>query len=216
MRKALLLSVLALASGVAAADELGRVLSSTPVVQQVGVPRQVCSSEPVLVQPQAKSGAGALVGAIAGGAMGNAVGGGSGRAAATVLGLIGGAMVGDRIEGGGGPAYVQQTQQCTTQTFYENRTVAYNVVYEYAGKQYNVQMPTDPGPTVRLQVTPVGASMPPPAVQQGYMAPVVNETVYAEPVGVPVYQTYEPRPYYRTYPPIGVNLNFGYSRGHWR
>jgi uncharacterized protein YcfJ len=214
MRQTLVLSVLALACGAAAADELGRVISSTPVVQQVGVPRQVCSSEPVLVQPQAKSGAGALVGAIAGGAMGNAVGGGSGRAAATVLGLIGGAMVGDRIEGGGQP-YVQQTQQCTTQTFYENRTVAYNVVYEYAGKQYNVQMPSDPGPTVRLQITPVGASMPPP-VQQGYMAPVVNETIYAEPAAVPVYPVYEPRPYYRTYPPIGVNLNFGYSRGHWR
>lgn len=42
--------------------------------------------------------------------------------------------------------------------FYENRTVAYNVVYEYAGKQYAVQMPNDPGPSIQLQLTPVGMS----------------------------------------------------------
>lgn len=47
---------------------------------------------------------------------------------------------------------MQNVQQCSTQTFYENRTVAYNVTYEYAGKQYSVQMPQDPGPYVRLQM----------------------------------------------------------------
>ena len=57
-------------------------------------------------------------------------------------------------------------QTCSTQNFYENRTVAYNVVYEFNGKQYNVQMPQDPGPTVRLQVTPMISSTQslPPAV----------------------------------------------------
>jgi hypothetical protein len=38
--------------------------------------------------------------------------------------------------------------------------VAYNVTYEYAGKQYIVQMPQDPGPSVRLQITPVVSSNP--------------------------------------------------------
>jgi hypothetical protein len=28
------------------------------------------------------------------------------------------------------------------------------VTYEFAGKQYNVQLPSDPGPTIKLQITP--------------------------------------------------------------
>ena len=45
--------------------------------------------------------------------------------------------------------------QCSTQTIYENRTVGYKVVYEYAGKQYSVQLPQDPGPTLQLRVSVV-------------------------------------------------------------
>ena len=92
------------------AEEVGRVISSTPVIQQVAVPRQVCNNQPVAVQ-QPNSGAGAVMGAIAGGALGNAIGHGGGRAAATVIGLVGGAGVGNSIEGSG--SYVQNVQQCT-------------------------------------------------------------------------------------------------------
>lgn len=153
MKKLLLLSVAMATSGLSLAQEQAHVISSTPVIQQISVPRQVCTTEQVAVQAP-KSGAGAIMGAIAGGAMGNAVGGGSGKAAATVLGIIGGAMVGDNIEGAP-QAQVQNVQRCRTQTFYENRTVGYNVAYEYAGKQYSVQMPYDPGATLQLQITPV-------------------------------------------------------------
>ena len=52
------------------AQEVGKVISSTPVIQQVAVPRQVCTTDQVVVQGQ-KSGAGAAMGAIAGGAVGN-------------------------------------------------------------------------------------------------------------------------------------------------
>ncbi len=135
------------------APELGRVISSTAIISQVSVPRQVCAQEVVQVHsqtPATKSGAGALMGGIAGGAMGNAIGQGSGRAAATVIGLFAGAILGDRIEGGS-PAQAATTQQtvnrCSTQNFIENRTTAYQVVYEYAGKQYSVQMPQDPALT---------------------------------------------------------------------
>ena len=146
-----LISVLACAP--AQAQEVGKVISSTPIIQQVAVPRQVCNTQQVTTGGQ-KSGAGAAMGAIAGGAIGNQVGGGSGRAAATMLGIFGGAILGDNIEGPGTPE-VKNVQNCSTQTFYENRTMAYNVVYEFAGKQYTVQMPQDPGPTVRLQITPM-------------------------------------------------------------
>jgi uncharacterized protein YcfJ len=155
------------------AQEVGRVISSTPMIQQVAVPRQVCTQNQV-VTPGQKSGAGAAMGAIAGGAIGNSIGQGFGRDAATMLGLIGGALMGDRVEGSPAPE-VRTVQNCTNQVFYENRTTAYNVVYEFAGKQYSVQMPQDPGPTVRLQITPMAPApaaatlpaptyiMPPPA-----------------------------------------------------
>ncbi len=148
---AALMAALALAP--AQAQEVGKVISSTPIIQQVAVPRQVCNTQQVVTEGQ-KSGAGAVMGAIAGGTVGNQIGGGSGRAAATMLGIFGGAIMGDKIEGGGTPE-VRNVQNCSQQMFYENRTMAYNVVYEFAGKQYTVQMPQDPGPTVRLQITPM-------------------------------------------------------------
>ena len=177
MKKALLLSTVAasslLAFNASAQDILAKVLSSTPVVQQIAVPRQVCSNQQVIA-PAPKSGGGAVLGAIAGGAVGNAIGNGTGRALATMIGLAGGAIVGDRIEGGGNQ--VQNVQQCSTQTFYENRTIHYNVVYDYQGTQYNVQMAQDPGPFVKLQVTPVGAI--PPAPLAGFQqAPVQQPSI---------------------------------------
>jgi uncharacterized protein YcfJ len=137
----------------AQAQEVGQVITRTPVYQQVTVPRQVCTQTQVAV-PGQTTGAGAAMGAIAGGAIGNAVGKGEGRALATMIGVIGGAIAGERIES---PQAAQtQTQQtCTTQQVYENRLVGYNVVYEFAGKQYSVQLPRDPGPTIKLQITPV-------------------------------------------------------------
>ena len=81
------------------AQDVGRVITSTPVIQAVAVPRQVCTMEQVSFQGT-NSGAGALLGAMAGGALGNAAGGhGAGRAAATVIGMVGGAVLGDRVEG---------------------------------------------------------------------------------------------------------------------
>ena len=224
-----------------AADILARVITSTPVVQQVAVPRQVCNSQQVITETP-KSGGGALLGAVAGGAVGNAIGNGGGRALATVIGLVGGAMVGDRVEGTNNQA--QNIQQCSTQTFYENRPSHYNVVYEYQGTQYNVQMAQDPGPYVRLQVTPVGAMNPAP--QRGYPAQqiqpaqpqtyyqqapvqpgyVVQQPVFLAPVVVESYTSHYGRPYYPRqyyqpyYDPVGSSINFGYSRGyghgHWR
>ena len=247
MKKILVLSLFAtsslLALKVSAADILARVISSTPVVLQVAVPRQVCNNQQVITETP-KSGGGALLGAVAGGAVGNAIGNGGGRALATMIGLVGGAMVGDRVEGTNNQ--VQNIQQCSTQTFYENRASHYNVVYEYQGTQYNVQMAQDPGPYVKLQVTPVGAIPPAPqpgfpiqqnlpaqpqtyyqqapaqtVIQPGY---VQQQPVFLAPVVAESYSTYYGRPYYPRhyqqpyYGPIGSSIHFGFSRGygHWR
>ncbi|MEO8857348.1 MAG: glycine zipper 2TM domain-containing protein [Burkholderiaceae bacterium] len=237
MKSSVVIAIAALSTGLCAAQEVGRVISSTPVMQQVAVPQQVCSNDAVIV-PNQPTGAGAAIGAIAGGVLGNAVGHGGGRAAATMLGVFGGALVGDRVEGQG--AQYQNVQRCSTQTSYENRLTSYNVVYEYAGKQYSVQMPYDPGPTINLQVSPAdaGAAQAPtapiasaqPYVQPVYAQPVYGQPVYTQPVyTAPVvietgtyYYPYYARPYYRSpyYPPVGVNLQFGFGgggrHGHWR
>jgi uncharacterized protein YcfJ len=158
---------LAAASTAQAQDERGRVLSSTPIIQQVAVPREVCQNVTVR-EPAHRSGAGALLGAVAGGAAGNAIGGGSGRAAATALGIFGGAILGNHIEGRG-ESHTRTVQECTTQNTYENRTVAYNVVYEYAGRQYSMQTAQAPGRYVPVSVQPVGVAPVQPA--QGYYQP---------------------------------------------
>ena len=218
MKKVALPLLLVLGSGLSVAQEVGRVISSTPVIQQIGVPRQVCTTQQV-TSPGAKSGAGAAMGAIAGGAIGNNIGDGAGRAVATMLGLVGGAILGDRIEGAPA-AQVQNVQSCSTQTFYENRTVSYNVVYEFNGKQYTVSMPQDPGPFVKLQVTPISAATTVPAPTATYVQPAViaQEVIVVErPTYVMTQRNHYARP---SHPPVGVNLHWGYplenSPRHWR
>ncbi len=207
MKKPLLMTAAVLSSALCWAQDVGRVISSTPVVQQVGVPRQVCSTEQVAVQPP-KSGAGAVVGALVGGVVGGAMSPGRGQAAAAVVGAVGGALVGDKLEGTP-TAELRDVQRCGTQTVFENRTVGYNVVYEFGGKQYSVQMPQDPGPTIQLQVSPAGlSSAQPAAAQPVYVQPA---TVVVAP---PVYRTYYPAPYY---PPVSLEFGFwdGYRGRHW-
>ena len=69
MKKSALSLALGLVALGAGAQEVGNVISSVPVVQQVAVPRQVCS-QPMVVQPQQTSGGGGLLGALIGGAAG--------------------------------------------------------------------------------------------------------------------------------------------------
>ena len=221
MKKLTALVLLATA-GLAQAQEVGQVISRTAVYQQVAVPRQTCSQAPVAVQ-NPTSGAGALMGAIAGGAIGNQIGGGSGRALATMAGVVGGAIMGDKIENPGNQLQNQTT--CSTQTVYENRLIGYNVVYEYAGKQYNVQLPQDPGPTIQLQVTPLGAPRSEAPAFPSVTIATAPVTMVTESRVV-----YVPSPVYRNHPPLYTNVNlgwgwggaygYGYSarngHGHWR
>lgn len=210
MKKSLLLATALGSAALCHAQDVARVISSTPVMQQVGVPRQVCTTELVAV-PRPNSGAGAAIGAIAGGALGSASGHGPGRAAATVIGAVGGAVLGNRIEGTPEPQ-VQNVQRCSIQTFYETRPVAYNVVYEYADKQYSVQMPNDPGPSIVLQIGPAGVGSPTPAAPPQVVQQV---PVYVQPepfiVTRQFYPYYVPRPYFA---PISIDLGFGYRGGH--
>lgn len=242
MKQSLLLGALGLAAAGACAQEVGLVVSSTPVIQQVAVPRQVCNQTVVTTQAP-PSGAGALLGAIAGAGVGNTIGSGSGHVAAIGLGTVLGAVIGSNVEG---PRQQQAVvPNCTTETTYENRTVAWNVEYEYAGRRYTTQMPHDPGRTIQLRVTPVSSGAAPagevtaPSVQsQGvvtappvqaaptyvqpaptYVQPVPAPVVVPAPVLLPSYSTYPAYPPvayagYAPYWPVGISLGFSWSSGH--
>ena len=193
--------------GLAQAQEIGQVLSRTAVYQQVAVPRQSCAQT---ITPNAPtSGAGAMSGAVTGAVLGTILG--EGRGAGALIGAVGGAIVGDKAESN---ANSQPMTTCSTQTVMENRLVGYNVVYEYAGKTYTVQLPQDPGPTIALQIAPAGmpAAAPAAAATTVVTPPPV---VYAQPPVV-----YAPAPYYRPWPiNTSINLGWGWYGGghrHWR
>jgi uncharacterized protein YcfJ len=137
----------------ASAQEMGKVISSTPIVQHISVPFQSCSEQQVMVQ-RASTGLGAGMGAIAGGALGKAVF--KDPYLGIAVGALGGAVLGNRIEGTPPPEF-RQVQSCSTQYRSESRIDSYSVLYEFAGKQYRAVVKDPPGTHIYLQVAPVGA-----------------------------------------------------------
>jgi uncharacterized protein YcfJ len=135
------------------AADYATVVSSTPVVQPVTVPRQECTDVQRYVQPQ-PSGAGALVGAIVGGVVGNQFGHGMGRAAATGIGAVAGSALGNQVELSNQPAGVVPSRQCRTVQFHEQRVVGYDVVYEFNGQRYSTRLDRDPGAHLAIDVRP--------------------------------------------------------------
>ena len=194
------------------AQEQARVISSTPVYKIQTENQQVCgTTQAVVAQP--KSGAGSAVGAIAGGVIGNSMGKGSGNAATTAIGIMGGAILGDRIEGQN--PTVQNVQTCQVQPIQQTKLAYYDVKYEYAGKQYTVQMPNDPGPYINVSITPqisgATVSQSPSSVLVAPQAVAAPTPVY---VGPPVYPYGYPYSYGPS--PFSVRLGFGYYGGYHR
>jgi uncharacterized protein YcfJ len=218
--KLTLLLIGASVSSTVLAQERARVVSSTPVVKQFTVPQQNCETSQVFVG-EPKSAAGAAIGAVAGGLIGNALGSGASKAASTALGAIGGAVVGDSVASSEESINRQaQTQTtCTVQNTAQSLTV-YQVVYEYAGKQYSVEMPNDPGPSILIQVSPAPQGVAPliGSAPTQYASPL-SSTTTVTPVPVYVGAPYPypyPYPYAYAYPygyvaPVGIS--FGYYRG---
>ena len=194
------------------AVEQARVISRTPVLEQVLVPRDVCRDETATVQP-AKSGAGAAVGAIAGGVLGNQIGDGSGRVIATTVGAIGGAVIGNHLEPA--PATrVITTRRCITEQVIEQRIAGYDVVYELGGKQYQARLDRDPGDTLAVEIAPIQSSAavttPIRSSQSGQWvtAPIQASRWVTAPVGVQyVYVDYRGGRGYRDH---------GYRDGRYR
>lgn len=167
-RKILLLAVLTTLGATASAQDVARVISSTAVTQQVGVPRQACATYATPGVPP----------------------------------------------------------QCSTQMIYESRTVGFNVVYEHAGKRYTVQLPQDPGPTVRLQagasevatspaagVAAAAATSPPAGMRVASVVPLANGAVdLSNDPGLPPDAAMVAQPYP---PPVQVTYAYpGYAPGY--
>ena len=181
MNKIFVLAALATAALAAQAQEQGRVLSATPITEQIAIPQQVCGNETIYSGARPTSGAGAVLG--------------------------------NQIEGGR-PGY-QNVQRCTTETYYDNQIVGYDVVYEYAGRHYNTRTQTDPGAWIPLTVQPAvpGVSRAPAGYPPTY-APTYSPTYsggYAQP-GV-VVSTQPGPPAYIVEPPVTV-IEYRDNYGH--
>ncbi|MFZ4527889.1 MAG: glycine zipper 2TM domain-containing protein [Undibacterium curvum] len=149
-------------------EDFARVISVTPQMEQINVPRQDCRTEYETTQryrqPERqaeRSNGGAILGGVAGGLLGSQVGGGNGRIAAAAAGAIAGALVGDRMDNNtnSNNNYNNQSsyetrpvRQCRNVDSWETRTNGYAVTYEYHNRTYTTVMPYDPGSRLRLHV----------------------------------------------------------------
>lgn len=179
-----LAAVTGLACGNAVAQEQARVLSSIPVSQQVAVPQQFCEDVQVSTGTRT-NGTGAVIGAILGGVAGNALGHGghrgprgsyypSTRGPSTVVGAIAGGLIGNAVEGANSQPSYETVRRCTNASGYENRVVAYDVTYEYAGQRYTTRMDHDPGNWMPINVQP----------QANYATGNASSTQFIGPSGV--------------------------------
>ena len=223
-------TVLGLSAAGVGATEYGVVVSSTPVVVSVPVSQRECFEEPVSYQPPG-SGVGALFGAIAGAAIGNTIGSGAGRAAATGFGLVAGTAIGDRLEASSAPPGLYGVQRCRNVTQYEDRTIGYDVVYDYQGVRRTARLARDPGDRLALDVSVVPAgSVPaarrstPPSAFYGDAPPQVYFYDSVSPPPPPPRVIYLPQPY-PVGPPVylapwpSLSIGIGGSWGHgggWR
>ena len=69
-------------------------------------------------------------------------------------------MLGDHIQNDGRPVPYQSVRRCEQQAAYENRVVAYDVVFEYNGQRQRTQTTAAPGATIPVTVTVSAAQAP--------------------------------------------------------
>ena len=154
-----------LAAGVAGVQaetyiDNARVRSVDPQYENIGVPRNECSSQ--WINESRRTGGfnqygGAVIGGVAGGLLGNQVGRGHGREAATALGAVVGAFAGDRIGNQNGWGQYEEVprevRRCRTVNDVQTRITGYRVNYEYRGQHYTTLTRENPGANLQVRVT---------------------------------------------------------------
>jgi len=161
--------------------DTARVLSSTPQMERVNVPREECRTE--YQQQSYRNGsdnsvAGAIIGGIAGGLLGNTIGKGNGRVAAAAVGAGVGAIAGNSIannqRGYGGSRSVP-VQSCYQVDNWQTVNTGYLVTYEYNGRTYSTVTNQQPGRYIDVNVAIEPRSRV--VSHASYVAPVVYGNV---------------------------------------
>ena len=135
------------------------VTKTVPVYETVEIrkPKQVCEERQV-VKREADSAASTVVGAVIGGALGHAVGSGrSNKNVGMVAGAVIGGAIGNDIGKQNGKDVVHLETVCYRagdEISYESVLDGYQVTYQLNGKEYNVVMDRDPGPSMPVYVDP--------------------------------------------------------------
>ncbi len=156
---ALLLGLLNMSNANAAGfQDTARVVSSTPVYENVNDPKHECWDEKVGYETvgRDRTYGGTVLGTIVGGILGNQIGRGGGRTVATAVGAATGAVIGNNTDRDardpGGYERPVYEQRCRTVDNWSQRLTGYNVTYRYQGHEYNTFMPYDPGRSVTVNV----------------------------------------------------------------
>ena len=132
------------------------VLSVTPAMKTVSVPRKECHDELVTVTNPTKDPkqiAGTIAGAVIGGVLGSKVGGGDGKKLATVGGAVGGGYAGNKIQEGMQERNTHQESRRTCETVRDSRQEqqGYDVTYRLDGKEQVVRLDYDPGKRIPIE-----------------------------------------------------------------
>lgn len=154
--------ILSLASGTTMADDdhdfrdRAKVISSTPIYEQISEPRRECRTEYESRETyrNGNNTGGAILGAVVGGLVGSTVGRGNGKVAAAAVGAATGAVVGDRWNdrGGGYARDEYPVERCRVSENYRQELVGYDVTYRYNGRNFSTRLPYDPGEWLSLNV----------------------------------------------------------------
>ena len=128
------------------------------------------------------------------------------------------------------PRGCKPTPQRACELITEDRLIGYKVIYEYNGKQHEVQLPFPVGATIPLETSLIGSETSPtpastpsvtptPSYESTYgSAPRVVERVYVEPRYVERVRVYDDPYYYGpVWPAAVVGLTLGYvaGRSYW-
>jgi uncharacterized protein YcfJ len=128
-------------------DSHARVIDSQPVYAQGGTHEECWNDDTRRYENHGGVNAGTVLGAIAGGVIGHQVGSGRGNDVATAAGAIGGGIAGNRIERNreDGPSDGQRCRTVSDSNGAANDVVAYDVRYEYRGREFTTRLNHQPG-----------------------------------------------------------------------
>jgi uncharacterized protein YcfJ len=124
----------------------------TSVRAVVGPPEQRCwvEREQVVEDKRHSNVPGAIFGALIGGVLGHQVGGGSGQDLATAGGAVAGAVMGANVNRDRDDRFLTQDVQHCDNTHRFAKPEYWDVSYTFRGRQHNLQMTNNPGPTVTV------------------------------------------------------------------